>query len=190
MSPLPILVVCMGVSGSGKSTLARALAAALDWTFIDGDDLHGPQNRAHMAAGRPLTDAMREPWIDRMCGCLRFERSQGRNCVLAFSGLRRAHRQRFRKLGFRTLFLHLNAGREVIARRMAEREGHYMPVSLLDSQFADLQPVDREPDVVPVAADGPLETVLEEALRQVRALLEDDTSAAAGAQQSATRPKG
>lgn len=177
MSPLPVLVVCMGVSGSGKSTLARALADALEWTFIDGDDLHGPQNRAHMAAGRPLTDAMREPWIDRMCGRLRSERTQGHNCVLAFSGLRRAHRQRFRELGFRTLFLHLDANREVIAQRMTEREGHYMPVALLDSQFADLQPVDREPDIVPVSADGPFESVLEEALRQVREQLEVDASA-------------
>lgn len=187
MTPLPTLVVCMGVSGSGKSTLARALAEALDWTFVDGDDLHGPQNRAHMAAGRPLTDAMREPWIDRMCVRLRSERSQGRDCVLAFSGLRRAHRQRFRELGFRTLFLHLTAGREVIAQRMSEREGHYMPVSLLDSQFTDLQPVDREPDVVPVPADGPFESVLKEALRQVRTVLEDDASAPQ-AQQPATRP--
>jgi len=178
VSDLPILVVCMGVSGSGKSTLARALAEALDWTFVDGDDLHGPQNRAHMAAGRPLTDAMREPWIDRMRGRLRSERSKGRNCVLAFSGLRSAHRQRFRELGFRTLFLHLTAGRDVIAQRMTDRAGHYMPVSLLDSQFADLQPVDREPDVVDVSADGPFESVLEEALRQVRALLEDDAPAA------------
>lgn len=175
MSDLPILVVCMGVSGSGKSTLARALAESLDWTFIDGDDLHGPQNRAHMAAGLPLTDAMREPWIDRMCGRLRGERAEGRNGVLAFSGLRRAHRQRFRELGFRTLFLHLTADPEIIARRMNEREGHYMPVSLLDSQFADLQPVDREPDIVEVAAGGTLESVLDEALEQVRSFLQDET---------------
>jgi gluconokinase len=183
MNEQPVLVVCMGVSGSGKSTLARAMADALEWTFVDGDDLHGPQNRAHMAAGRPLTDAMREPWIDRMRGRLRSERSRGHNCVLAFSGLRRAHRQRFRELGFRTLFLHLDAGRDVIAQRMTDRTGHYMPVSLLDSQFADLQPVDREPDVVPVAVDRPFEAVLEEALRQARALLEDDASSA-DAQQS------
>jgi gluconokinase len=142
-----------------------------------------------MAAGRPLTDAMREPWIDRMCGRLRSERSQGHNCVLAFSGLRRAHRQWFRELGFRSLFLHLDADREVIAQRMTKREGHYMPVSLLDSQFADLQPVDYELDVVPVAVDGPFESVLEDSLRHVRALLEDEASAAE-AQRPATRPKG
>jgi gluconokinase len=69
---------------------------------------------------------------------------------------------------------------------MAEREGHYMPVSLLDSQFADLQPVDREPDVVPVAADGPLETVLEEALRQTRGLLQEEAPAG-DSQQADTR---
>lgn len=182
-NPRPVLVICMGVSGTGKSTLARALADAYGWRFVEGDAFHGAANRAHMAAGRPLDDRMRDPWIARICAHLTSERRQGRNCALACSGLRRAHRQRFRELGYRTLFLYLEADAEVIARRVAGREGHYMPLSLLESQFADLQAPDSEPDVVTVSAEPPPEEVAEAAGRHVRRFLEqadrdDDATAA------------
>ena len=172
MSGRPGLVVCMGVSGCGKSTLARALAEAYGLVFIEADDLHGAENRAHMAAGRPLSDAMREPWIRRLGVRLQAERERGSACTLAFSGLRRAHRERLRELGFATLFLHLVADPAVIADRMARRRGHYMPVSLLDSQFADLQPTDDEADVVTLDTGRPFADVLAAASAQLRVFLE------------------
>lgn len=176
MNESPSLVICMGVSGCGKSTLARELARRLDWPFVEGDTFHGAENRAHMAGGKPLTDAMREPWIGRICDHLATERRRGRSVVLAYSGLRRAQRQRFRELGFRTLFLHLEAEPEVIAGRVAAREGHYMPVSLLDSQFADLQDTTGEADVVPLPSDPPFPDVLAEADRRVRDFLDREDS--------------
>lgn len=161
MKQQPALVICMGVSGSGKSTVAAGLAQHFNLEFIEADDYHSDENRVRMAAGIPLTDEMREPWIDTLCLLLR-DRCQNRiNCALAYSGLRRAHRQRFRELGFRTLFLHLGADRELIAKRMTQRTGHYMPASLLDSQFAAMEPSEAEPDLVTVDGTAPLPEVIE-----------------------------
>jgi gluconokinase len=124
----PYLIISMGVSGSGKSTLAKRLAEQFDLPFFEADDFHSAENKAHMAAGKPLTDAMREPWIAHMCDTLK---TTGKSCVLAYSGLRRAHRQRFRELGFKTLFLHLHGEKALIAERMQARANHFMPSSLL-----------------------------------------------------------
>ena len=95
-SPLstPVLVISMGVSGCGKSTLAKHLAKKFGLAFLEADDFHSDENKAHMASGKPLTDAMREPWIASMCDNLRDHRERGESCVLAYSGLRRAHRAR------------------------------------------------------------------------------------------------
>ncbi len=152
MSDAPALVVCMGVSGSGKSTLAQTLAERFGLEFLEADAFHSEENRQHMAAGLALTDAMREPWIERLCAELAQRADAGRGCVLAYSGLRRAHRARFRQLGFRTLFLHLRAERELIRQRMQTRSGHFAPPDLLDSQIADLQSTRGESDVVDVDA--------------------------------------
>jgi gluconokinase len=160
MTRQPALLICMGVSGAGKSTVARYLARELDMQYIEADDFHGEQNRARMAAGLPLDDAMREPWIRRVCTELEAHRKLNRDCVLACSGLRKAHRQRFRELGFRTCFLSLEGDREVIASRIARRKGHFYPVSLLDSQYADLEPFDGETDVACVDINADLHRVL------------------------------
>ena len=146
----------MGVSGSGKSTLAALLADSLGLSFLEADDFHSEANKARMRAGIPLSDDDREPWMNAVCKNLADMAARGDSCVLAHSALRRAHRDRLRRQGFRTLFLHLDGDRELIARRMAERSGHYMPARLLDSQFDDLEPTDDEPDVVPIdiAADA------------------------------------
>lgn len=135
----PTLVVVMGVSGCGKSTLGRVLADKLGWPFLDADGCHPPENVAHMAAGRPLTDAMREPWLQALERELRYFLLRGRNCVLAFSGLRTAHRQRIRAVGFNPLFIHLQGPPVLIAQRLSQRRGHFMPVGLLASQLAAWQ---------------------------------------------------
>lgn len=143
----PVLVISMGVSGCGKSTLARHLAKKFGLVFLEADDFHSAENKAHMASGKPLTDAMREPWIAAMCDALRQHRSRGESCVLAYSGLRRAHRARFRELGYPVLFVHLAGPQEVIRRRMEGRVNHFMPADLLTSQYAALEPALNEPDI-------------------------------------------
>lgn len=136
---MPTLVVLMGVSGSGKSTLGFALAKKLGWQFLDADDFHPIENVQHMASGRPLTDAMREPWMQCLETGLRDYLRRECDCVLAFSGLRRAHRQRLQALGFRHLFLHLSGPPSLIAERLALREGHFMPPGLQASQLQALE---------------------------------------------------
>ncbi|MFO7339090.1 MAG: gluconokinase [Lysobacteraceae bacterium] len=168
MSGVRVAVV-MGVSGSGKTTLARALAQAWPATFLDADDFHSQEARAHMAAGRPLTDAMRAPWVERIAAELRRRVEAGERVALAFSGLRRAHRQRLREAGLPLRFLYLEGEPALVAERMRGRRGHYMPLSLLDSQYAALEAPEGEPDVavVPVALDRAAQ------LRRALALLRD-----------------
>lgn len=177
MSKPPVLLVCMGVSGSGKSTVARILAREFELEFCEADDFHGPENKARMAAGEPLSDAMREPWIDRLSTALAAKLSEGRSCVLAWSALRRAHRQRIRALGFRTLVLHLQADPGVIAGRLETRTGHFFHPGLLQSQLLDLQPTADEPDVVAVDMGPELPTVVAASVEAVRAFLQQTADA-------------
>lgn len=152
LPPVRVAVV-MGVSGSGKTTLARALAAAWEATFLDADDFHSAEAKALMASGQPLTDAMRQPWVERLAAELVRRVAAGERVTLAFSGLRRAHRQMLRQAGLPLRFLFLHGQADVIAGRMRARAGHYMPVSLLDSQFATLEEPRGEADVVRIAVD-------------------------------------
>lgn len=157
----PRLVVCMGVSGCGKSTLAQALSARLGWPMLEADDFHNEANRAHMAAGQPLTEAMREPWLASICSALR---ARGSNCVLACSALRRSHRARLRALGWQTRFLLLEINPEGARRRLQQRSGHFMPASLVDSQFETLEWPLGEPDVSRLDAQLPLRELVLQSL--------------------------
>lgn len=131
-------IVVMGVSGSGKTSLGAKLAQRLGGRFVDGDDLHPPENRAKMAAGHALNDTDRAPWLEVVGQ--RLASSPG-PVIVACSALRRAYRDAIRlHAGGDVLFLHLDGPRDVIAARMAKRTGHYMPMSLLDSQIATLEP--------------------------------------------------
>jgi len=136
----------MGVSGTGKSTIGRALAEALGLPFVEGDDLHPPANVAKMAAGIPLTDADRAPWLDLVAA-----RLAGSPAVVACSALRRIYRDRLRADAPNLALVYLHGAREVLAARMAARPGHFMPTSLLDSQLATLEP--PEPDENALAVD-------------------------------------
>lgn len=165
------LFILMGVSGAGKSTVAAALADQFGYRYLDADDFHSDSAKAHMAAGQPLTDEMRAPWIERMCTHLRERAARGEDCVLAFSGLKRHHREPLRHCGMDTHFLFLDGNAETIAQRMSTREGHFMPPSLLDSQFSALErPGADEPDIVPIDIQPPVSDVLERAYRAVRAI--------------------
>lgn len=129
----------MGVSGSGKSTVGTALAASLGWRFLDADDFHPPANVAKMAAGTPLTDDDRWPWLDRLVAQMREVLAEGRSAVLACSALKSAYRERLAQAGD-VRFIHLEGDAPTIAARLASRQHQYMPATLLASQFATLEP--------------------------------------------------
>jgi gluconokinase len=137
----------MGVSGCGKSTIARLLAEKLDWLFFDADDFHPEANIAKMKDGIPLTDADRQPWLERLSGLLRSEVAAERHPILACSALRQSYRDTLLRglLGFRIVYL--KGDRDLIASRMQNRSDHFMPAALLDSQFATLEEP-AGPDVV------------------------------------------
>ena len=134
-------VLLMGVSGSGKSTVGPALAAELNWPFLDADTLHPQANVAKMASGIPLTDADRWPWFDRIVAEMRRYAAAGKNVVIACSALKQAYRDRLAG-GGSVRVVYLKGDAETIAPRLAGRRGHFMPPSLLASQFATLE----EPD--------------------------------------------
>jgi carbohydrate kinase (thermoresistant glucokinase family) len=134
-----MIIVITGVSGSGKTTVGEALARALQWPFHDADDYHPPANIAKMAAGTPLRDEDRWPWLDAMANAMRDVEARGGNAVFACSALKEAYRQRLAQAGdVHFVFLHGDAA--TIAARLARRKHKYMPASLLASQFATLEP--------------------------------------------------
>jgi gluconokinase len=137
--PVPPLLTVMGVSGSGKTTVGVALAERLRVPFADADDFHPPENIAKMSAGVPLVDTDREPWL-RALGAWLADHAAGGG-VISCSALRRRYRDLLREAAPGQLFVHLAGTREVIAARVAGRPAHFMPVSLLDSQFATLEPL-------------------------------------------------
>ncbi|HEX3615816.1 MAG TPA: gluconokinase [Solirubrobacteraceae bacterium] len=144
-------VVMMGVSGAGKSTIARRLAVELGWDFAEGDDLHPAANVAKMAAGEPLTDADREPWLEAVAGWIDAEISAGRHGVITCSALKRSYRDLLRRP--QVLFVYLSVPRVELERRMRNRRGHYMPASLLASQLDTLEPPRDDESALTVAAD-------------------------------------
>lgn len=150
----------MGVAGSGKTTVARALAAHYGALYLDADDLHTREARAQMAAGIPLTDAQRAPWVAAVVASLQRATAQGGACVLAFSGLRAAHRQHLRDSGVPVRFVFLHAPPDVIAARLVARHDHFMPPELLASQCDTLQSPVGEPDVVSIDVSGAFAEVL------------------------------
>lgn len=149
---LPSVLVVMGVSGSGKTTVAALLAGQLGWEFEDADDFHPPENVAKMHGGTPLTDEDRWPWLRSIAAWIDETRVAGGHGVLACSALKRAYRSIL--VGGRpdVRLVYLRGSRALIARRQAARTGHYMPASLVDSQFDALEEPgpDENPLVVSV----------------------------------------
>ena len=132
-------IVVMGVSGAGKTTLAHALAQHLGWPFLEGDDLHPPANVAKMAAGIPLDDADRAPWLAAIRAHIDAERSAGGSGIVSCSALKREYRAQLGGGATDVHFVHLAAERAVLAAHLAGRANHFMPPSLLDSQIATLR---------------------------------------------------
>jgi gluconokinase len=150
-------IVVMGVAGSGKSTLAREFARHHGARFLEADDYHGTANVAKMASGQPLDDGDRWPWLDRVAAAMDAEARHGALVVCACSALRRRYRDRLRaQLAIPARFVCLDAPREVIRQRMSQRPGHYMPVSLLDSQIATLELPQADEDALLLDAERSL----------------------------------
>ncbi|TIC84509.1 gluconokinase [Nocardioides sp. GY 10127] len=157
----------MGVSGTGKSTVAEGLSRRLGWELVEGDDLHPAANVAKMAAGTPLTDEDRRPWLDRVNAVLAEHAEAGRGCVATCSALRRVYRDRLRDGVPDVLPVLLTAPVDELRRRVSHRPDHFMPASLLDSQLATLEPLEDDEDGVVLDVTGPPPAVLDAAVRLV-----------------------
>ncbi|GAA1958104.1 gluconokinase [Microbacterium deminutum] len=164
---LPVRIVVMGVSAVGKSTVAAWIAASAGLSFVDADDLHPAANKAKMAAGVPLDDADRGPWLDRVGATLADAR--GRGTVIACSALKRAYRDRIRAAAPDAYFVFLDGDHDVLRQRAAARTGHFMPPSLLDSQLATLEPLGPDENGGRVDVDFPVDQVCAAALAVVAA---------------------
>jgi gluconokinase len=147
----PVIAIVMGVSGSGKTTVAALLAAALGCQFQEGDDLHPAKNVEKMHGGTPLTDADRMPWLHKIAEEIDSWRARGESGVLTCSALKRSYRDII--IGDRpdVTLVYLKGSYDLIRRRMTARHEHFMPVALLDSQFAALQ--EPGPDERPITVD-------------------------------------
>lgn len=162
-------IVVMGVSGCGKSSVGAGLAASLDLTFAEGDMLHPPANVARMAAGVPLEDADRWPWLDAVAQRLAM------GGIVSCSALKRSYRDRLRAGAGRPLaFVFLRGSPALLGGRMAARTGHFMPPSLLESQLATLEDPSGEPRTIVVEIDQPVAAILAEAAAALRALTEPE----------------
>jgi gluconokinase len=147
------VVVVMGVSGSGKSTIASMLANKLGWVYEDGDWFHPKSNVDKMHAGQPLTDEDRKPWLEAIARHIDALRKDGEHAVIACSALKRAYRDVLVGTRPDVRLVYLKGTRDLIARRIATRHGHFMPPELLDSQFAALEEprADERPIVTSIA---------------------------------------
>ena len=162
------LIIVMGVSGSGKTLVGRHLAQQLGIEFVDGDDLHSAENVQRMRSGIKLDDEARMPWLKSMCECAESHFAGGHSVVIACSALKSMYRDQLRTISRPTIFVYLSGPLEVIKQRMEKRAGHFMPATLLESQFAELENPIGEPNIVPVNIDLSPELMLEEALNKTR----------------------
>ncbi len=151
-------IVVMGVSGSGKSTVGSALAQRLRVPFADADDLHPAANIAKMTAGHALDDEDRYPWLEAIGDWLA-QHPDG--AVISCSALKRKYRDQLRQHCAGLRFLHLSGSPEVIQRRQASRPGHFMPASLLSSQFETLEPLDVDEDGISIDVDQSIDSIVD-----------------------------
>ena len=157
------------MSGSGKSTVAEALAQSLGWPLAEGDDFHSPANIAKMHAGTPLDDADRMPWLHTIAAWIDARRQAGESAIVTCSALKRAYRDLLAGGRPEVLFVYLKGAADVMSRHLAGREGHFMPASLLASQFETLEePTAGEP-VLTVDAAHPVGEIVSEIEAGLRA---------------------
>ncbi|MEX0956453.1 MAG: gluconokinase [Rhizobiaceae bacterium] len=169
MSALPAIVV-MGVAGCGKSTAGARIAAELGVAFIEGDRVHPANNIEKMSAGIPLSDDDRRPWLEAIGKEIGRYFAEGKGVVAACSALKRAYRDILRGTsGADVLFVHLSGSRELISERMKDRTGHFFPATLLDSQFAALEPPGADERHIVADLRLPLEEMIAQVMRDIDA---------------------
>jgi gluconokinase len=166
MSAPPTIIV-MGVAGCGKSLIGEMLARHLGGVFEDADDFHTDAAREKMRSGTPLDDDDRRPWYARLRARVEEMRGITPHYVLACSALKQMYREWLRAGddASRMIYIHLDGSHELILERMSRRQGHYMPVSLLDSQFAILE---RGDDIVKVSIEGEPDEIVADILQKLR----------------------
>ena len=162
---VPVIVIVMGAVGVGKTTIASRLAAELGWEFVDADDFHSPTSKAKIAAGIPLNDADRAPWLDALHNEIQRWQTENRNATLACSALKQSYRDQLTKNSAKETkpvqFVYLKASAEVIQHRLTERHGHFANETLLPSQ---LETIEEPTNAITInAANSP-----EEIVRQIR----------------------
>jgi gluconokinase len=164
---IPCALIVMGVSGSGKSTIGEQLAQRLAFSYEDGDKFHPPGNVAKMSAGHPLTDDDRWPWlqaiadeIDRIC-------LAREHAVIACSALKRAYRDVLVHGRNDVRIVYLQGSQQLIADRLAQRKGHFMPPGLLDSQFKTLESPDASEHAVTASIDGSVDDIVDDIVHQL-----------------------
>ena len=166
-SETPCALVVMGVSGSGKSTIAEQLAARLGWRYVDGDLFHPPANVAKMSAGHPLTDEDRWPWLRAIAAEIDRLAAAGERAVVACSALKRAYRDILVHGRDDVRIVFLDGTKDLIAKRLAARKGHFMPPGLLDSQFRTLEPPQASERPVTVSIDASVDGIVDDIVRQL-----------------------
>ena len=157
----PRILVIMGVSGSGKTTVGQALAARLGWTFVEGDRLHPPENVAKMQSGRPLDDNDRAPWLAAIAALIADWERRGIRGIVTCSALKRRYRDQIIGGRREVRLVYLEGSHTLLAERLAGRRGHFMPASLLDSQFAALEPPSADENALTVGVDAPVEAIVD-----------------------------
>ncbi|RUT33062.1 gluconokinase [Arsenicitalea aurantiaca] len=171
-SPRPFevsrIIIVMGVTSSGKSSIGEAIARHFDVPFLDGDQYHPDANVEKMRAGTPLTDEDRWPWLETLGTALHEAAEQKGRAIGACSALKRAYRDYLvEKAGEPILFVYLDGSRDLIASRMAKRQHHFMPTSLLDSQFATLERLQPDENHFSVSIEPSLREITETILAKI-----------------------
>jgi gluconokinase len=161
MTTPPVHLVVMGVAGTGKTTVGTGLAERLGWDFAEADSFHPHRNVEKMAAGIPLEDDDRWPWLRQLRDWMSGEAAAGRSTVVACSALRRRYRDLLREADGRVRFVHLSGDPSLIAERMTQRRGHFMPRDLLASQYRTLEPLTDDEDGLTVDVEAPPDEIVE-----------------------------
>ena len=167
-SQTPCALIVMGVSGSGKSTIAEKMAKHLGWRYEDGDKFHPASNVAKMSAGHPLTDEDRWPWLQAIADEIDRACKAGEHVVIACSALKRSYRDVLVHGRDDVRIVYLRGTQELIAGRLAQRKGHFMPPGLLASQFKTLEPPDPDEHPLTVSIDASVEEIVDDITGQLR----------------------
>jgi gluconokinase len=170
MVMIPLVLVLMGVSGSGKTTVGKLLAERLGAAFADADDFHSAANKAKMHAGTPLDDADRKPWLAAIAAQLDHWRAEGRRGIVTCSALKRAYRATLVAGRPDVQLVYLKGDQDLITHRLAGRHGHFMPASLLDSQFATLEEPAPNEGALIVDIDKTPEAIVAEIMKAIGAV--------------------